>query len=242
MTLTEEARELIRAHLNSSSLSMAALARSSGVPATTARSIIQGEVSKASLENITALLRSFMSAREVLAVVEKHESEGFHSDMSAIYAQKDAVFLQSSQHSWITPDHEIAALASNHGGISRSAIKRIYGEKGIVRLEALLESEVLREINGRVKQAGEFVEYSQSDSIRKARLQTESFKESDFVQGAFLYHLTLNCSHEGLDKARELARSFLFELNQLEGKYPGTDSVMMLSLAANVLSSEEETK
>ena len=240
MALIDEARELIKGHLQKNPhLSIAGLARSAGLAASTARSIIQGEVKKTSKDNITSLLRTFLSAKDVVQLLKNHGDE-IWTEVNEIYASKDAIAVADTGHEWDYPDHEIAARASSSFGVSRFHIMQTYGQRGLERLDLLLKEGILREVNGRIRQQSEYVEYTIPDSIRKMKIQANAFKRDDIEAGGYAYHLTLNCSEEGHKKGREIARKFLQDINQLEKDFPGGSDVLMLSVFANLLSGENE--
>ncbi len=243
MALIDEARELIKVYLQKNThLSIAGMARSAGLPASTARSIIQGEVKKTSQDNITSLLRTFMAASDVVELLRRHGDEEIWTEVQEIYAAKEAIAVAGGVHEWEYPDHEIAARASSSFGVGRAHIKQAYGERGLERLDTMLNAGILREVNGRIRQPGDYVEYTIPDSIRKARLQAESFKKDDLDKGGFCYHVTLNCSAEGHKKGRDIARKFLADINQVERDFPGGETVLMLSLLANMLGGEGENQ
>ncbi|MDQ3232925.1 MAG: hypothetical protein M3Q07_13990 [Pseudobdellovibrionaceae bacterium] len=242
MTLLEEARGLIKDHLASKPhLSIASMARACGMPPTTARTIIQGEVRKTALENIVALLSTFMSYEAIHELVEKYDREKFQTGSIKVLAERKARIVSTEGFEWEDPDHEIAALASSSFGTTRERIGKLFGEeRGLERLEALLGAGILREINGKIKQPEEFVAYSIKDSQQKAAMQADRWKQEDIDDGGFLYHLTQNYTDEGHAEALALTRDYISKMANLEQKYKGGDRILMLSIVANLLRGEKQ--
>lgn len=242
MTLLEEARELIKRYLaEHPNLSIACLSRDAGIPASTARSIIQGEVKKTSKENLTSLLEVFMPAKDVQSLLQRHGHEK-RSSIVDVYADNDAKTIEPKDFEWESPDHEIVALASSQSGIKRERILQLYGtEHGEKRLDALLNAGILREINGAIKQHSEFMRYPADHSHSKAKLQAQGWKAEHTENGGFSYHMTQSCNEVGVEKSREYAREYLAKMSMLQKEHPGGNRVIMLSIFANMLD-EGETK
>jgi hypothetical protein len=237
MTLIEEARGLIKAYLVAKPhLSIASLARTAGLPATTARVILQGEVKKTALENIVSLLSIFMSYEEIADLVAKHDADKAKSGAIKVWADRKAKAVDTSDFEWMDPDHEIAALASSSFGTTRDRVAKIFGqERGLERLECLLNAGVLREVNGKIMQQDEYVSYSIKDSQRKAAIQAGRWSQDDINEGGFLYHMTQNYSEEGHAEAQAITRDYITKMAELEKKYKGGNRVLMLSVIANCL-------
>lgn len=241
MTLLEEARDLIKANLAAKPhLSTASMARACGMSPTTARSIIQGEVKKTALENIVSLLSTFMSYEEISVLVNKHDKGRTQAGALKVWSDRKATAVESNDFEWEDPDHEIAALASSTFGTTRERISKLFGdERGIERLESLLNAGILREVNGKIRQQDEYVSYSIDDSQKKAALQTDRWKRKDIDKGGFLYHFTQNYTKEGHEKACERTRVYLSDLDELGQTYGNGDMVLMLSIIANLLNGEK---
>lgn len=238
MTLLEEVRELIKKHLaTNEQVTIAGMARSADIPIPTARSIIQGEVKETSVDNITALLLTFMSFSEVLALVSRHNSsKKFWSGILRLCDSRDAKHLPASGFDFKDPDHKIIASASSSFGISRDQIYHDYGnEIGGKRLEALLSAGILIEVDGVIYQQANYVHYSLSDAKKRIKLQADGWEETDIEDGGFAIHLHQNLSEEGHEISRTLTKKYIEDITELEKKYPGGKRVLMLSILANVL-------
>jgi hypothetical protein len=241
MTLLDEARDLIKAYLaGKPHLSIVSMAKSCGMAPSTARSIVQGEVKKTSIENIVSLLSTFMSYEEIYALVEKYEKNKLKSGSLRIWFEKGAKAISSEGFDWEDPDHEIAALASSSFGTSRDRVAKMFGaSRGLGRLDAMLNAGILREVNGRIKQQAEYVSYSIKDSQKKAALQSDRWKTEDIDKGGFVYHLTQNYTEEGHKEALAIIGETVVRLAALEEKYAGGDKVLMLSIVGNLLNGSD---
>jgi hypothetical protein len=242
MTLLDEAKDLIKAYLAAKPhLSIVSMAKSCGMAPSTARSIVQGEVKKTSIENIVALLSTFMGYEEIYALVEKNEQNKFKADALKIWFQKGAKAIDTDGFEWEDPDHEIAALASSSFGTSRERIAKLFGEeRGSERLSVMLNAGILREVNGRIKQKAEYVSYPLKDSQRKAALQSDRWKPEDIDKGGFICHLTQNYTEQGHKEALLIIGEAIERLAALEEKYSGGDKVLMLSMVGNLLNGSDK--
>jgi chromosome segregation and condensation protein ScpB len=241
MTLLEEARGLIKAHLAAKPhLSIASLAKACGMPPTTARAIVQGEVQKTSIDKITSLLLTFMDIESVIALIAKHEKAKVQSGALQFWAERKAKFIASEGFDWQDPDHEIVALAASPSGITAARISELYGkEHGEKRLSALLEAGILREINGRIRQPDENVSFSMLDAQKRAALHTDRWRPDDIEDGGFLYHLYLALTQEGQEEVRTLLKQLITDLGEIEKKYRGSDAaVLILSLCGTQLKAQ----
>ncbi len=238
MTLLEEARELIKKHLaTNEQTTIAGMARAADIPIPTARSIIQGEVKDTSVDNITALLLTFMSFGEVLSLVNKHNgSKRFWSGILKLCESRDAKNMAGTKFDYRYPDHKIIASASSQFGITRDMIYQTYGhELGGKRLEALLSAGIIKEVDGTIFQQAQYVHYSLTVARKRVELQANEWDESEIENGGFLYHLHQNLSDEGHETGREITRKYIEDMTELEKKYPGGKKVLMLSILANIL-------
>jgi hypothetical protein len=215
MTLLEEARGLIKNHLAAKPhLSIASLAKACGMPPTTARAIVQGEVQKTSIDRITSLLLTFMDIENVILLVSKYEKTKVQSGALQFWAERKATFVASEGFDWQDPDHEIVALAASPSGITTERILQLYGkEHGERRLTALLDAKILREINGRIRQPDDNVSFSISDAQKRAALHTDRWRQEDIESGGFLYHLYLAITPEGHEEVKTLVRQFITNLS-----------------------------
>ncbi len=242
MTLLEEARSLIKAYLAAKPhLSIASLAKACGMPPTTARAIVQGEVQKTSIDKITALLLTFMDVQSVIAVVAKYENSRVQTGSLQFWAERKAQFVASEGFDWQDPDHEIVALAASPAGITAARISELYGkEHGEKRLAALLDVGILREINGKIKQPDDNVSFSISDAQKRAALHTSGWRQEDMDLGGFLYHLYLAIDKEGHEEVKSLVRQLITNLGEVEKKYRSDNApVLLFSLCANRLKGVE---
>lgn len=241
MTLLEEARGLIKAYLTSKPhISVAALARSAGMPASTARSIIQGEVQKTSLVNLVNLLQVFMGYEEINALVSKYDPNSAEAAHISFLTKKKAKFVESQSFEYETPDQNILALASSLHGVSRDKIRKEYGEHGLRRLDRLLNSGMLREINNRIKQQAEHVEYPITDTQKKVGLQANNWKPEDMDLGGFIFHLTQNYTPEAHDQAISIIKEAILKLTDLETTNEHGDKVVLISFICNLLDGEKQ--
>jgi hypothetical protein len=240
MTLLEETQKLIKDYLqNHPNLTMAHFARVSGKPASTVRSIVQGEVKQTSLENITALLLVFMPVHEVMELVSRHtsESDDFWNGIIRAYGEKSsAAAINANGFEWKNPDHLIIALASLPNGLDRNMIAKAFGERdGSNRVKALLDAGYLREINGKLKHPESYLVFNLLDSRKRAVLHAIGWGEEEVNNGGWLYHITQNYSPEGHEKAKRLARKFLDDLLALEKEYPNGDQILVFTMLASLL-------
>lgn len=244
MTLLEEARNLIKAYLAAKPhLSIASMAKSCGMPATTARAIVQGEIQKTTVEKITRLLLTFMDIQSVINLVAKYDEYKVHLGTLKILAERDVQFIPSNEIDWQDPDQEIVALASSPSGITANRIFELYGrERGAERLTALLEHGVLREINGRIRQSEENVLFSVSDAQKRAANQVDRWRPLDMDKGGFLYHLYHPITVEGHKETKEAFKVLLATLNDIRSRHQAADGdpVLLLTLCANLLKGSEK--
>ncbi len=247
MTLLEEARSLIKAYLAAKPhLSIASLAKACGMPPTTARAIVQGEVQKTSVEKITALLLTFMSIESVVELVAKYDEHRVHLGSLKIFAERKVRFVASNEFDWQDPDHEIVALAAAAAGTSVRRICELFGkERGESRLAALLEAGLLREINGRIKQPEEDVLFSIADAQKRAALHMNRWRPADIDAGGFLYHIYQSITEEGYEEAKKAVKQCVDRLGEIKDEYKAEvdddrSRVLLLSLAANLLKGSEK--
>ncbi len=243
MTLLEEARGLIKAHLASKPhLSIASMARACGIPPTTARTIIQGEVKKTSRDNIVGLLATFMEFDEINALVSKYEDKDSigAAHISILTQRKAKLVAPEALFEYENPDQNILALASSSNGVSRERIMTKYGEFGLKRVELLMTAGLLREINNRIKQPDECVYYPLRDTQQKVKRQAESWKPEDTENGGFIYHLTQNYTLEAHEEALEAIKQCIVKLSELERKNKHGDKVVMISFIGNLLDGEQQ--
>lgn len=242
MTLLEEARALIKAHLSEKpQLSIASLARACRMPSSTARSILQGGQSSASVENLTSLLLTFMSVDEVTQLLRKHSDERFWKGLLGKFKEpigdkREVTGEVGRGFRWQHPDHLILAMACLSGGVDPSWLVRKFGEfSALPRIQALLDEGFIREINGRLKIQKDFLYFPDvEDSRQKAELHAQHWKAGEMESGGWLYHLTQSYTEDKHEKAKELTREYLDRLSEL-GKAGNGDKVLVFSIVASLL-------
>ncbi len=242
MTLLEEARALIKAHLSARpQLSIASMARSCNMPPSTARSILQGGQSSASVENLSSLLLTFMTIDEVTEVLKKHSDERFWKGLLGKFKEPygehtDVTGDIARGFRWEHPDHLIIAMACLPSGADPSWLIRKFGEVATVpRIQALLDEGFIREINGRLKIQKDFLYFPNvDDSTQKACLHAQNWQTSEMETGGWLYHITQNYTPEKHEKAKQLTREYLDSLAAL-GKDADGDRVLVFSIIASLL-------
>ncbi len=242
MTLMEEARALIKAHLSARpQLSIASMARSCNMPPSTARSILQGGQSSASVENLSSLLLTFMTIDEVTEVLKKHSDERFWKGLLGKFKEPygehtDVTGDIARGFRWEHPDHLIIAMACLPDGVDPSWLIKKFGEfSAIPRIQALLDQGFIREINGRLKIQKDFLYFPDiDDSRQKAGLHVQNWKPHEMDQGGWLYHITQSYTAESHEKAKQLTRDYLDSLATL-GKETAGDRVLVFSIIASLL-------
>lgn len=241
MTLLDEARGLIKAYLASKPhISVAALARSAGMAASTARSIIQGEVQKTALVNLVNLLQVFMDYETINVLVSKYDQDSAEAAHVSLLTKKKFKYVASEAFEYAHPDQNILALASSSHGVSRDRIRKEYGEHGLGRVEKLLNSGMLREINNRIKHQNEQVYYPITDTQKKVSLQADSWKPEDMDLGGFILHLTQNYTLEAHDKAIHIVKDAIAKLSDLEKTNNHGDKILIISFICNLLDGEKQ--
>jgi hypothetical protein len=239
MTLLEEARELIKRYLTENPhLSTAALARSAGMPFSTARSIIQGEVQKTSLEKITSLLLVFMPFKDVMSLVDKHTEEKFWLVVKNNWSKDETkTVITSDEFEWESPDHFILAMAALPSGVTPEKLQATFGDYIVPRrVELLLDAGLVRLVNGKLKQSEEYLYYPKiSDSKAKALMHLNSWTTDEIAQGGFLYHITMALSEIGKEKHRDLTRRYLDDSLKLAKEHPGDQNALLLSIVGSFL-------
>lgn len=242
MTLLEDARDIIKRYLSERGhLSTSSLAKSAGIPVSTARSIIHGEVQSTSKDNLVPLLLECMSADDVRTLLERHGEYNRWVTMIEVCASKAPKKVESGEFQWKSTDHEIVALACLPAGIRRDRVLQLYGtEHGENRLEALLNAGILREVNGSIRQQSGFVRYPAHYSHQKAKHQAQNWSAEDAQKGGACYHLTTSCTLAKAEQGREYTREYLDKMANLGEDEPSENRIIMLSIFTNVLGGESK--
>lgn len=242
MDLIEEVAELVRNYRGThEGRSISWFARRSGVPYSTVRGILQREVRDTKTENVVALLSVFMSHGDIIDLLRRH---GRDAKLRTMYqAQRDYQFLEGPGFEWKSPDHAIVALASTRSGVTRERIEELFGkETGANRLEILLDSGMLREINGRIKSFSEnFTDPNLNSVARQIEIHAQSWNSSQIDKGGFNTIKSHDLSNQAFEKIKDVMRNALDSVYEIveQDKDNKKDVVMLLNFLCSVYEAEK---
>jgi hypothetical protein len=240
MALIDDAREAIRAYLDADpKRNIASLARKSSVAHSTLRSIMQGETKDVRQETVVAILSIFLSQREVLHLLGKHD--GNWKALSERLESERFEYINSFEEEWEHPDIYLLALAHSDGFLTRERVMREYGEYGLKRLEHLRDMGFISETGNHFRSLLENVTDPSAKSVlKRIELHARHFNLENVGSGAFYRTEVEFVSSDCYEKIREHAMTYFESIFREIREDKGLkDKVMILNMMCNFLRDKE---
>lgn len=203
--------------------SIASLARKSGLAYSTVRRMAQGEA-QPELSTVITILGAILGREGFINFLKEHfpkEGAFFESHFSTTQKFSDEeldFFLRDELSNYIIH------LSCTRHGTTVEAIRRILGERGIRKLENLIEAGYIdKRADGKIWFYKESFAYTNFETFLISNaIHTRIFDVSNLgTEAALLAHQTETIDAEGLRKVKQAGMAFLNEIMEIKKKHPG---------------------
>lgn len=212
--MIDELGELIDSYTQRKGCSLHSLSRSTGISYSTIKRIATRETTP-EFTNVLKILKGLdRTPVEVTEFLKDHYSD-VSQYMTQIY--KDYRVADTKIDSYMTDrlGFQLINAGFAESGISRDYVVRRFGEEGLKLLEELLEHQILREVNGRIK-AADIKSIDPDVALEKVRLASNLFKTQHLGDGKSMISFQVEgWSNWGLERIYALNKKFVGDIHDL---------------------------
>lgn len=231
-SLSADLADRIARYCDKKGQSLTTLSRDSSVPYGSVKRIAQGESEPEFYNALKLLMVLEQSSTEAFDFIKRHYSDvgDFLSKVNfrpGHHGLKEALSDKVSFY--------IVHLAVTRG-TSREEVLNEYGRAGLATLESLLDREILKEINGRIK-SDDFSFPDVETVLTQVRFLVEDFNVNQLGNKESMVSLQVfGLNHLGIAKVYDAQKSFLQAVCEIEEtpEYNG-DQIMFLATLFNSL-------
>ncbi|SMF69002.1 hypothetical protein [Pseudobacteriovorax antillogorgiicola] len=217
------------------SRSLRTLSRRSGVSYSTIRRIVQKDVGEPSVEKtILPILGVFLNLKEIYSILEKNNQP------MASFIRPFVGFEKKPTLDLCDLDQQIILEATGKQGTTRERIETLHGQlTGAGRLEYLLETGLLQEIDGKIKAKNLYLS-NPKVVLSHIEMSARNFDIENIGRGSFYNHFIGSMSEQDFLKIKQLGKAFVDEIARVrDNPTPGKEVVVNLNILGDVFFSEE---
>ncbi|MCY4444787.1 MAG: hypothetical protein OXC44_08320 [Proteobacteria bacterium] len=236
--IAQELSDLIHQYLDASPLrTPAILGRESQVPDSTVRRMMQGE-DVPDLATVMALLKVIGSQEERRTFLAKYFPKSHELFEVAFHdphkQKKDATFFISDDIAL-----NILRICLNRKDTTELAIRRLFGDYGIERLQELIEVDyIVKDASGHLNCTNKAPIRNAANSLEELAMMTRIYNRKNLSSdAAFLFTLSESTTVKGMKKIHEIGVDFLKKTHKLIKEHPG-DIPMYMGLMNNTFDSD----